>query len=158
FNTAVGTAVLFSNEVGLYNVGVGSAALVSSVSGVGNTAIGALTLIDTNASGNTAVGYAALVHATGPGNVAVGYQAGLVQKTGGYNIYLGQNVLGVAGENGTTRLGDDVVQTRTFIAGIRGKTTGAANAVPVVIDSNGQLGTISSSRRFKEDIREMGDS
>jgi hypothetical protein len=28
----------------------------------------------------------------------------------------------------------------------------------VVIDSNGQLGTISSSRRFKEDIQDMADS
>ena len=37
-------------------------------------------------------------------------------------------------------------------------TTGVADAIPVVIDSVGQLGTISSSRRFKEDIRDMGDS
>jgi hypothetical protein len=28
----------------------------------------------------------------------------------------------------------------------------------VVIDSNGQLGTVSSSRRFKEDIQDMGDA
>jgi hypothetical protein len=27
-----------------------------------------------------------------------------------------------------------------------------------VIDSSGQLGTVNSSRRFKEDIREMGDA
>ena len=37
-------------------------------------------------------------------------------------------------------------------------TTGVADAIPVVIDSVGQLGTISSSRRFKEDIRDMGDA
>jgi hypothetical protein len=30
------------------------------------------------------------------------------------------------------------------------------DAVPVMIDSNGQMGTITSSRRFKEDIRDMG--
>ncbi len=36
-------------------------------------------------------------------------------------------------------------------------TTGVNNAVPVVIDSNGNLGTISSSRRYKEDIADMGD-
>src|SRR5947199_2897101 len=46
-------------------------------------------------------------------------------------------------------------QTRTFIAGIRGRTTGVANAVPVVIDSAGQLGTASSSRRFKKEIKPM---
>jgi hypothetical protein len=33
-----------------------------------------------------------------------------------------------------------------------------ADAIPVVIDSAGQLGTISSSRRFKEDIRDMGSA
>jgi len=32
-----------------------------------------------------------------------------------------------------------------------------ANAVPVVIDSAGQLGTVSSSRRFKEDIADLGE-
>src|SRR5207249_1179045 len=46
-------------------------------------------------------------------------------------------------------------QTRTFIAGIRGRTTANANAVPVVIDSAGQLGTTSSSRRFKKQIKPM---
>lgn len=40
---------------------------------------------------------------------------------------------------------------------MRGVTTGSNNAVPVVIDSNGQLGTVSSSQRFKEDIQDMGD-
>jgi hypothetical protein len=44
------------------------------------------------------------------------------------------------------------------VAGARGVATGQNNAVPVLIDSNGQLGTISSSRRFKEDIRAMGDA
>jgi len=47
------------------------------------------------------------------------------------------------------------VQTRTFIAGIRGRTTGVANAVPVLIDSAGQLGTMSSSRQFKNEIKLM---
>jgi hypothetical protein len=48
------------------------------------------------------------------------------------------------------------LHTRSFIAGIRGITTGNANAIPVLIDSAGQLGTVSSSRRFKEEIRDMG--
>jgi predicted ribosome quality control (RQC) complex YloA/Tae2 family protein len=30
--------------------------------------------------------------------------------------------------------------------------------VAVVVDSNGQLGTVSSSQRFKEDIEDMGDT
>src|SRR4029077_19846986 len=37
----------------------------------------------------------------------------------------------------------------------RGITTGNADALPVVIDSAGQLGTMSSSRRFKQEIKPM---
>src|SRR5205823_3446982 len=65
--------------------------------------------------------------------------------------------LGVASEDGTIRLGTPAKQTATFIAGIRGATTGNANTVPVVIDSAGQLGTVSSSQRFKNEIKPMGE-
>jgi hypothetical protein len=58
-------------------------------------------------------------------------------------------------ESNTIRIGTQGTQTRTFIAGIRGVTTVNANAVPVVIDSVGQLGSISSSRRFKNEIKPM---
>jgi hypothetical protein len=37
-------------------------------------------------------------------------------------------------------------------------TTGSANAVNVLIDSSGQLGTVASSIRYKEDIADMGDA
>ena len=43
-----------------------------------------------------------------------------------------------------------------FIANIFGVTTGIADAINVVVDSNGQLGTMSSSRRFKNEIEPMG--
>ena len=62
---------------------------------------------------------------------------------------------GVAGEAQTTRIG--TAQTRAFIAGIRGKTTGTNNAIAVMIDSHGQLGTVSSSGRFKEDVAPMAE-
>jgi hypothetical protein len=44
-------------------------------------------------------------------------------------------------------------QNRAFIAGIRGITTGNNDAMPVLIDSSGQLGTANSSRRYKTDIK-----
>ena len=44
------------------------------------------------------------------------------------------------------------------MAGVRGVTTGSNDALSVVIDSNGQLGTVSSSRRFEEDIQDMGEA
>ena len=55
-------------------------------------------------------------------------------------------------------LGDSATQTRFFASGVRGVTTGNNDAIPVLIDSNGQLGTTSSSRRYKEDIQDMGDA
>src|SRR5207237_10876474 len=44
-------------------------------------------------------------------------------------------------------------QTVTFIAGISGVTV--ASGVGVIINANGQLGTVVSSARFKEAIRPM---
>src|SRR4029453_13862047 len=49
----------------------------------------------------------------------------------------------------------NINHTRAFIAGIRGVTTGNMDAVPVIIDSAGQLGTMSSSRRYKKEIKPM---
>jgi hypothetical protein len=43
----------------------------------------------------------------------------------------------------------------TYIAGIYGATS--SGGVPVYINSNWQLGTLTSSRRFKEQIRDMGE-
>jgi polyhydroxyalkanoate synthesis regulator phasin len=105
---------------------------------------------------NTAIGFSAMnVNTTGSSNIAIGGDAGTVLTTGSYNIDIGN--IGVAGEGNTIRIGD-INQTKTFIAGIRGRTTGQNNAVAVLIDSNGQLGTISSSLRFKQDVAAMGDT
>jgi polyhydroxyalkanoate synthesis regulator phasin len=50
------------------------------------------------------------------------------------------------------------MQTSFFVAGVSGVATGLASPVAVMIDASGQLGTMSSSRRFKEDIQDMGDA
>jgi Chaperone of endosialidase len=47
------------------------------------------------------------------------------------------------------------VDNSCFIGHIRNVTTANANAIPVLIDSAGQLGTASSSRRFKNEIKPM---
>ena len=88
--------------------------------------------------------------------MAIGVDAGASATTGSNNIYLGRGVTGVAGQSNTMYLGKVGTQTRTLIAGVRGITTGEASAITVVIDSTGQLGTVSSSRRYKEDIQDMG--
>ena len=75
--------------------------------------------------------------------------------TGSHNIDIAN--AGVAGESDTIRIGQST-HDRTFIAGIRGVTTGNANAIPVLIDSDGQLGTMSSSRRFEHEIKPMDNA
>jgi predicted ribosome quality control (RQC) complex YloA/Tae2 family protein len=81
----------------------------------------------------------------------LGAGAGQLLISGNNNIDI--NNSGVADESDTTRIG--FFQTRTFIAGIRGATTGSGDTLPVLIDVNGQLGTASSSRRFKNEIKPM---
>ena len=100
-----------------------------------------------------AIGFSALLNNTGSGNVALGTLAGANLTTGNSNLVIGNLLGGVAGESNTMRIG--LSQFRTFISGIRGVTTGNANAIPVLIDSDGQLGTMSSSRRFKHEIKPM---
>jgi len=47
------------------------------------------------------------------------------------------------------------VSDSCFIGNIHGVTTAIGDAIPVIIDSAGQLGTISSSCRFKKEIKPM---
>jgi hypothetical protein len=98
---------------------------------------------------NTAIGSYALQTGAGENNTALGYRSGAHIGTGGNNIDIGNE--GVAGENGTIRVGSPS-QVRTFIAGISGSVvTGAI----VQINASGQLGTAPSAARFKDDIQPM---
>ena len=181
YNTADGAYALFYNTTGYGNTGLGVFALVSNTTGVYNTAVGynALSVNGAGGNANTAVGSEALYNnSTGRNNVAVGKSAMYENLTGRNNIAIGwyagrrtdgnDNILiahkGVAGESQTMRLGVKGTAgvagsgiTRTYIAGIKGVTTGLAGSA-VLIDANGQLGTISSSRRYKQDIQAMADA
>jgi hypothetical protein len=159
FNTACGDGALEQNTTGPNNSAAGTSALESNTSGASNTAVGgAALLFNDTGSNNTAVGAYTLVgNQSGSVNTAIGMDssgnaAGANISTGSNNIYLATS--GSSDESQVIRIGD--IQTQTFIAGIRGVTTGMADAVPVLIDSAGQLGTMSSSRRFKTDIHDMG--
>jgi hypothetical protein len=59
----------------------------------------------------------------------------------------------VAGESKHIRIGTKGTHTSTFIAGISGATV--PGGVGVIIDTNGHLGTTTSSARFKEAIKPM---
>jgi len=69
---------------------------------------------------------------------------------GSHNIYIGD--FGVTTESSTIRIGTSNVQDAAFIAGIS-LTPVVGDAV--VVDANGQLGTATSSARFKNDIKPM---
>jgi hypothetical protein len=154
-NTATGAGALFSNTMGFQNTANGAFALFSNSTGFFNTAIGDGALLDnTDGGGSTAIGYFALHNLTsGGGNIAIGVGSGANLITGSSNIYIGN--VGVDGDANTTRIGIAKTTERTFILGIRGVTTGVADAIPVLIDSTGQLGTMSSSARFKKEVKPM---
>jgi hypothetical protein len=154
-NTATGEFALTSNTIGNLNTATGLSALYSNTTGAFNTAVGGDTLVfNTTGGGNTAIGASALgSNTTGNGNIAIGNAAGAALTTGDRNIVIGNAA--VAGESNTVRIGNSLFQTRAFIAGIRGVATGNNDAVNVVIDSDGQFGTVSSSRRYKKEIKAM---
>ena len=124
-----------------------------NTSGHRNTATGVNALLqNTIGGGNTATGDGALFNNTiGGGNIALGVQAGLNLTTGSNNIDIGNK--GVAGEANTIRIGRGGTQTATFIAGISGATV--PGGVEVIVGSNGKLGTVVSSVRFKDSIKPM---
>lgn len=153
-NTAVGFNAARSLTVGNSNVALGGFAMRDNSSGNDNTAIGRESLIRIVAGDdNVALGRSVFFSLqSGSRNIGIGPAAGSSLASGSDNVYIKASA--AAAENLTTRIGN--AQQRTFIGGIRGVQTGVANAVPVVIDSSGQLGTINSSRRFKEDIADLG--
>ncbi len=135
FNTALGDGALRGNTTGRGNVAVGGFALRANIDGEDNTAVGVSALERSVInSGNTALGSGALFRLElGRNNIAIGQQAGFHLIAGSYNTYLGST--GANLDNYTVRIGYNDPGSRTFIAGIRGRTTAVANAVPVVIDS-----------------------
>jgi hypothetical protein len=164
-NTATGFKALFSNTAGTGNNAFGSGALTSNTTGYGNTAIGGQALYsNTTVNGvagsyNTANGGSALFdNTTGSYNAAIGNNALSFNTTGSNNIGVGFEAgLNVTTANNVICIGAEGanVSNSCFIGHIRGVTTASADATPVLIDSNGQLGTMSSSERFKKDINTM---
>ena len=153
-NTAAGAVALQSNTTGTQNTAAGFAALYNNTEGSYNTANGLGALHEnTIGNSNTADGINALYNnTTGSLNVALGDRAGSNLTTGSNNVVIGGGVLGAAGDENTIRIGNGDMAA-TFIAGIVGATI--AGGTPVYIDSAGKLGTITSSKRFKEGIKPM---
>jgi hypothetical protein len=97
--------------------------------------------MNTAGYGNTANGFGALSgNTTGAYNIAIGYNAGFF-VTGNGNICIGSDAYGVGGEDATTRIGNIYASV--------------ASGRAVYVNSDNKLGTLASSRRFKDQIKPM---
>jgi len=152
FNTEVGWFSLKSLTTGSFNTGVGAGTLVLNTADQ-NTAVGAGAMLENTSGGapgggemtevgpNTALGTAALFsYTTGGANTAMGYEALASNQAGDWNT---EGIFGVAGESNAC-----------YIKSIFGQTS--TGGVPVFINSDNKLGTVTSSKRFKDDIKPMG--
>jgi trimeric autotransporter adhesin len=155
-NTASGAYTLYNSMRGNNNAAFGTSALSYNLTGNSNTAAGYKALYgNTSGSSNVAVGSGALkANTTGLNNIALGYQAGIRLTTGNNNVEIGN--LGVAADHAVIRIGTQGTQKATYLAGVRG--VNVTGGVPVMVTATGQLGVVSSSRRYKEDIRSMGNT
>ncbi len=130
---------------GVNNVGHGTNTLLLCQTGYNNTCIG----VD---AGNSIV--------SGFQNTLIGVSAGSSYTSNeSNNIIIGNLVPGVAGETGVLRImnGSGVGGiSAAYISGINGVSL-SGSAVPVFVDpATDQLGTIVSSRRYKDNIEDMG--
>src|SRR5262249_46987759 len=74
---------------------------------------------------------------------ALGTNAGINLTTGNNNVDIAND--GKAGESKVIRIGTTGNQTRTWIAGISGRTVNGTGT-PVVVNAQGQLGTASAAK------------
>ena len=141
-NTAIGWSALTNNTTGHLNTAVGFHALRDNTTGGNNTALGSDALLNYNnvVGTNTAIGNAALFASTSGGNnTALGWHAGA-------NVINANNTIciGTGGQN---------VSNSCYIGQVFGATS--AGGIAVLVNSDGKLGTVVSSRRFKEEIQPM---
>lgn len=148
YNIGIGVQSGFNATIANQNIFIGRLSGTAIVTGNSNIGIGTSSL----GSGGAV---------SGSFNVSIGDSSGTsYTTTESSNILI--NTTGTVGDNNTMRIGSGTGAgnkqlNKTFISGIRGITTTNADAVAVLIDSANQLGTVSSSRRFKENIRDMSD-
>ena len=145
FNTANGAFALWVNTTDERNTATGDSAMFSNTIGNQNAATGNAALgFNTTGGQNTANGDQALYHnTTGSYNTALGWLAG-------FNVATASNVICI----GAQVAGWDVSYT-TWIGGVYGVATQSGTTAPVIVSVDGQLGTATSSERFKKDIATM---
>jgi len=178
----------FSNTTGSNNTFVGAASGEFNVDGNENTFLGfEAGGNNQHGNGNTYLGMNAGQFNTGSMNLYVGHNAGVgvlnedhVMRLGSdseiFDTYMsgvnGASVGGQAGDsspiatnvafidaNGKVGTVNSAASTTGVqIDGVFGKIVDGGSGIAVVVDSTGKLGTIISSRRFKQNIAPMGDT
>jgi hypothetical protein len=179
-NTAMGDIALFNNHSGKENTAIGSGALsLNDIDGMGfgseNSAFGYYALVNNiDGRGNSAFGWRALAtNYAGSQNAAIGYRALVKNIIGNFNTAIGNSALAfnntgssntalgfAAGSNVTTA--ENVICIGTPGANVSNScyvgqifNTTSSGGTAVFINSDGKLGTSTSSQRFKEEIKPM---
>ena len=149
-NTATGFIALLRNTTGSFNSAIGAGALSSNTTGMQNTATGTNALLsNTTGDNNTAIGFGTLTsNTTGRNNTAIGFRAGANSTTGENNIYIGGNMFGVPGES-----------NHTYVRNVNITSISGGGADTVTVDlGTGLIGHLSSSRRYKQNIKPMDNT
>jgi len=173
-NVAVGANALLSSTT-RFNT---SDCALFPPSNSGNSAVGSAPsdwFCTFAADNNTALGTNSLANVSiGSNNIAVGINSGINSINGFGNIYIGnsgcvtspqfplvtfpEKAIGTdVNESWTIRIGDNDIHTDFFVAGVFSKVLTTGSIVPVSINDRGELGTVVSSARFKQDIRPLND-
>jgi len=173
-NIAIGVEAMYNSTASLNVCAIGYHSCRAMTTALYSVALGYQSLASiTTASYSTAIGYNSLWQATGEKNTCIGANSGYTITTGTKNIMIGNsadvdtgartNNINIGGT--TTPAYDDTIQIgfsttssqKCYIDGIYGITTISGTTNSVLISATGQLGTISSLKSKKRDIRTMGN-
>jgi len=181
-NTATGNVALFFNSTGSFNTAIGGGALNSNTIGSSNTATGLDALRHNNDGGsnnafghaalfsnvtgdfNNAFGEIALFSCMGNFNTAFGDEAGRDLSSGSGNTFIGAGAGSTTTMvNGMVLIGLNVIgdntSNHTFIRNINTTSVSGGGTDTVTVNvSTGLLGHLTSSRRYKEDIKPMDNA
>jgi len=164
YQSGIGSAVCTGCVFLGYQASASVTGITNSVSIGKNATTGGSTSIcignsttDSNGASNTVIGSTA-VGPSGGSTICLGASAGSSNSTGSSNITIGN--VGVSAETNVIRIGtqgsSSGQQNTCFIAGIFGATTSdAGSTTAVLIDNTGNLGTVASSIRYKENVEDL---